>query len=83
MRYISDHGEREECHLDSRAGGQRVARTAITPGSGSWMNANSQHQRGDSVALPPLLATPGLAVLPCLPSGFKGLSSFHSFLVYP
>lgn len=47
--------EREEQHLDSGAGGQRVTRFAIS----SWMSADSQHQRGDSSASHPFLATAG------------------------
>lgn len=58
-RYISDHGGRE-AHLESKADGQRVSIWPSAQGSGSWMDANSRHHRGNGLAFLPLLAILGL-----------------------
>lgn len=45
---------------ESKADGQRVSIWPSAQGSGSWMDANSRHHRGNGLAFLPLLAIPGL-----------------------
>lgn len=76
--------EREENHLDSRADGQRVTRTAISSRV-RFLDECKQPtpERGQHGTPCPLRATPGTCP-PSLPpfQRLKGFSSRHSLLVY-